>query len=114
MAHLGVPDPSVSPQGRLEALWVDSEPMPPVRDQRVGVADRPRLRGLNRRVLELLEDGPKTNVELAEALGHASSWRTRVSDVRLWLEKYTGETIVAEKRERGVWVYRIEPLRGVR
>jgi hypothetical protein len=99
----------VALQGTLEALWADSEPIPPVRDQRVSVADRPRLRGLNRRVLELLEDGPKTNVELAEALGHASSWRTRVSDVRLWLERNGAWTIVAEKLERGVWVY---TLRG--
>jgi hypothetical protein len=102
----------VSPQGTLEALWADYEPVFPVRDKRVGVADRPHLRGLNLRVFELLEKGPKTNIQLAEALGHASSWRTRVSDVRLWLERHTGETIVAEKLERGVWVYRIKPLRG--
>lgn len=72
------------------------------------MADRPRLKGLNLRVLELLREGPKTNVQLAEALGHASSWRTRVSDCRLWLERHTGETIVSEKREGGVWVYRIK------
>jgi hypothetical protein len=86
----------------------DVVPVPPVWDQRVSVADRPRLKGHNLIVLEALRRGPKTNGQLAQLLGGASAWRTRVSDVRLWLEKHTGETITATRHTGGLWIYRIE------
>jgi hypothetical protein len=87
------------------------EPIPPVQDQRVSPADRPRLKGHNAKVLERLRWGAATNTELALLLGPAAAWRTRVSDVRLWLQRHTGETIVAEERKRGLWMYRIEANR---
>jgi hypothetical protein len=56
-----------------------------------------------------LRQGPATNVELAALLGPGSAWRTRVSDVRLWLERHTGETVEASQVEGGLWSYRITP-----
>jgi hypothetical protein len=87
-------------------------PVPPVRDQRVGVADRPRLAGHNLRVLDRLRVGAATNAELAALLGPASAWRTRVSDCRLWLERHEGLTVRAERcLSDGLWLYRIEAIR---
>jgi uncharacterized protein YbjT (DUF2867 family) len=87
-------------------------PVPPVRDQRVSVADRPRLAGHNLRVLERLKAGPATNAELAVLLGPASAWRTRVSDVRLWLERHEGMTVRAERCvSDGLYLYRLEAIR---
>ena len=86
-------------------------PVPPVRDGRALVADRERLVGHNLRVLDRLKEGPATNVELAELLGPAAAWRTRVSDCRLWLEAHEGLTIKAEQVKGGRWNYRLEAIR---
>jgi hypothetical protein len=91
-------------------LEFGSEPIrltPPVIDQRVPESDKTRLKGHNQTVLVRLRQGPATNSELAELLGPGSAWRTRVSDVRLWLERHTGETVEATKVEGGLWSYRI-------
>ncbi len=84
-------------------------PPPPVIDQRVPESDKTRLKGHNATVLARPRQGPATNVELAALLGPGSAWRTRVSDVRLWLERHTGETVEATKVEGGLWSYRIVP-----
>jgi hypothetical protein len=84
-----------------------------VRDKRVSIADRPRLAGHNLRVLDRLKAGPATNVELAALLGPASAWRTRVSDVRLWLERHERLTVLACQRVGGIWVYVIVSLEDV-
>ena len=86
-------------------------PVPPVRDKRVSVADRPRLAGHNLRVLDRLKEGPATNVELALLLGPAAAWRTRVSDVRFWVERYDGLTVVADQQRGGIWLYSLEAIR---
>ena len=87
----------------------DWTPPPPVIDQRVPESDKTRLKGHNAAVLLMLRRGPATNAELAQMLGPGSAWRTRVSDVRLWLERHTGETVEATKVEGGLWSYRIVP-----
>jgi len=84
-------------------------PLPPVIDQRVSKSDSSRLKGHNATILARFRQGPATNVELAALLGPGSAWRTRVSDVRLWLERHTGETVEASKVEGGLWSYRIVP-----
>ena len=92
--------------GQQSIQWT---PLPPVIDQRVPKSDIPRLKGHNATVLARLRQGPATNVELAALLGPGSAWRTRVSDVRLWLERHTGETVEASQVEGGLWSYRITP-----
>ena len=82
----------------------------PVHDPGADTDDRPRLRGHNRIIFERLQQGEATNRELAVLLGPASAWRTRVSDVRLWLEATGKETVLATKVERGLWMYRIGKL----
>ena len=100
------------PVQRTLPLKPPPSPVPPVRDQRVSVADRPRLAGHNLRVLDRLKEGPATNVELAALLGPASAWRTRVSDVRLWLERHEGLTVKAERCvSDGLYLYRWEAIR---
>ena len=101
------------PVARQRALPLSPPPapVPPVRDQRVRVADRKRLVGHNLAILERLRQGPATNAELAALLGPASAWRTRVSDCRLWLERREGLTIRAERVEGGIWSYRLEAIR---
>jgi len=84
--------------------------VPPVRDQRVSVADRPRLAGHNLAVLTLLRLGPATNVELARMLGPASAWRTRVSDVRIWAERHLYMTVRAQQIDGGLWLYSLEKV----
>jgi len=86
-------------------------PVPPVRDKRVRVADRKRLVGHNLAILERLRQGPATNAELAALLGPASAWRTRVSDVRLWVERHEGWTVVASQVGGGLWSYSLESIR---
>ena len=101
------------PVARQRALPLSppAAPVPPVRDQRVSVADQPRLRGHNARVLDRLREGPATNAQLAALLGPASAWRTRVSDVRLWVEKHEGWTVLASQVEGGLWRYSLESIR---
>jgi hypothetical protein len=67
--------------------------------------------GHNARVLARLREGQVTNAELAALLGPASAWRTRVSDVRLWLERHEGLTVVALQERGGIWTYSIEVIR---
>ena len=101
-----------NPRQRALPLPPPPAPVPPVRDQRVSVADRPRLRGHNARVLDRLREGPATNAQLAALLGPASAWRTRVSDVRLWLERHEGLTVRAERCvSDGLYLYRLEAIR---
>jgi len=99
------------PRQRALPLTAPPAPVPPVRDQRVSVADRPRLRGHNLAILERLYEGPATNAELAALLGPASAWRTRVSDVRLWVERHEGWTVVASQVGGGLWSYSLESIR---
>jgi len=101
------------PVARQRALPLSPPPapVPPVRDQRVSVADRKRLVGHNLAILERLYEGPATNAELAALLGPASAWRTRVSDVRLWVERHEGWTVVASQVGGGLWSYSLESIR---
>jgi hypothetical protein len=84
-----------------------SRPLPPVIDQRVPVTERKRLSGMSLQILERLRDGGATNRELARMFPEGAAWRTRVSDVRKWLEK-GGETITSEVFPGGLAYYRIE------
>ena len=91
-------------------------PVPPVIDQRVCAADRAKLTGDNARILERLRRGPATGAQLAawlcdEAGANASAWRTRVSDVRLWLQRHTGETVATRRLRPRVYLYQIEANR---
>lgn len=99
------------PVVRLPALDFDPpvQPAPPVVDQRVPRRQVKRLRGHNARILARLEQGSATNVELAALLGPAAAWRTRVSDVRLWLESHEGVTVKCSPVEGqlGLWRYEI-------
>ena len=52
---------------------------PPATDPNVEVADRPRLAGQNKRILERLKLGPATNRELAAM---ALKYTSRISDLR--------------------------------
>jgi len=99
------------PRQRALPLTPPPAPVPPVRDQRPSVADRERLVSHNLRILDRLRCGPATNVELAELLGPAAAWRTRVSDCRLWLEAHEGLTVRAEQVKGGLWNYRLEAIR---
>ena len=92
-------------------LTPPAAPVPPVRDQRVRVADRKRLVGHNLAILERLRQGPATNAQLAALLGPASAWRTRVSDVRRWLERHERLTVVALPERGGIWTYSLERIR---
>jgi len=97
---------------RALPLTPPAAPVPPVRDQRPSVADRERLTSHNLRILDRLRCGPATNVELAELLGPAAAWRTRVSDCRLWLEAHEGLTVKAERCvSDGLWLYSLEAIR---
>ena len=86
-----------------------AEPLPPVVDQRVSIADRERLTGHNARVLELLREGPAPNTWLAAQFPPATAWRSRVSDCRKWLQA-RGETITREDCGGGLVWYWIEAL----
>ena len=69
--------------------------------------DVPRLAGQNGRLLERLRIGPVTNTEIVEKM---KIWAaaTRISNVREWLRKHTGETIICQRLEGGVFRYTIE------
>ena len=92
--------------GQQSIHWT---PVPPVIDQRVSKSDSARLKGHNAIVLARLRKGPAFNTQLSTLLGPGSAWRTRVSNVRVWLERHTGETVEASKVEGGLWSYRITP-----
>ena len=70
-------------------------------DPKVEPVERPRLRGQNATILAMLQEGPKTNRELAEV---ALNYRARVSDLRA-----AGHTIeVAEDKATGLNVYELK------
>ena len=94
---------------------LDLEPLaamlPPVQDQRVPRAERRRLGGMSRRIIDLLRArGPVTNREWADLLPPGAAWRTRVSDARKWLERTSGETIRCRVQPGGLALYWIEAL----
>jgi len=84
-------------------------PLPPVQDQRVGVVDQERLQGHNYAVLNFLRLRPATNRELALLLPPGAAWRSRVSDVRQWLER-RGETVRSKTSRGGLCTYWLESL----
>lgn len=96
-------------KARQHALDFDPKPapVPSVVDQRVSVADRVRLTGHNARMLELLREGPAPNTWLAQQFPPATAWRSRISDVRLWLQA-RGETVAREDCGGGLNWYWIE------
>lgn len=103
------PGPSVQSQTVAAQIPLS---FPTVRDRRTSPADQPVLRGQNRQILDALRNGPKTGPQLHAVLCSldgtgASAWRTRTSDVRLWLERHTGETITARRLRRGLYLYEI-------
>ena len=68
------------------------------------IEDRPRLRGQNARILELLEQGPRTNKQLAEI---SLKYTSRISDIR---RAIAPRQIVCTKTEiQGVTRYEIKP-----
>ena len=83
-------------------------PVPPVVDQRVPAEDARVLRGANAAILEELRKGPRSGRELEAVLGAGSAWRTRVSDVRRWLEGRRLGTVVARRVAPRLWIYSIE------
>lgn len=86
----------------------EAEPLPPVQDQRVPVAERRRLGGMSARIVELLRQrGVVTNREFAEEFPPGAAWRTRVSDARRWLER-RGETIRSYTQPGGLAMYWLE------
>jgi hypothetical protein len=98
------------PVARQRPLPLDPSPapVPPVVDQTVKPAERPRLKGQNARILERLRQGPVTNRQLVEI---SLKYTSRVSDVRAWLRRHTGETIPSPKDlGGGLTRYWIEPL----
>lgn len=79
-------------------------PLPPVVDQRVPREDRARLCRMSRAILERLRRGAATNRELAAMFPDGAAWRTRVSDVRRYLE-HQGETVAGEPLGEGLHRY---------
>ena len=70
-------------------------------DPKVEPVERPRLRGQNATILATLQEGLKTNRELAEV---ALNYRARVSDLRA-----AGYTIeVSEDKATGLNVYELK------
>ena len=70
-------------------------------DPNVRSVDVKRLSKSNRRLLDALRDGPKTNVELEPICGQRVS--ARVHDLR-----DHGYKIKAKALKGGVWVYELE------
>lgn len=88
-------------------LPLEVQPVPPVVDQRVAGDERDALKGHNAAVLARLRQGPATGADLERLLGPGSAWRTRVSDVRRWLER-RGETVRTRRLRPRVYVYFLE------
>jgi hypothetical protein len=78
-------------------------------DQRVPAEDVAVLGRHNAIVLARLRQGPATGAQLEQLLGPGSAWRTRVSNVRVWLQHH-GETVTARRAAPRLWLYRIESL----
>lgn len=81
--------------------------LPPVVDPQVPKRDARRLGGMALRILERLRERPVTNPEFASLFPPGAAWRTRVSDVRKFLEAQ-GETVATRELSPGLWEYRIE------
>jgi hypothetical protein len=79
----------------------------PVVDRRVPTSELQRLSGMSLKILERLREGPATNAEFAAMFRPGAAWRTRVSDVRKFLEK-NNETISCEIGSGGLSRYAIE------
>lgn len=79
----------------------DDPPRLPPRDTHVERAERPRLSGQNRAILELLERGPATNRELAAI---SLKYTSRISDLRA-----AGYNVVVVDRDRttGMTMYEL-------
>ncbi|MGE5747311.1 MAG: hypothetical protein ACM33U_08620 [Solirubrobacterales bacterium] len=80
-------------------------PLPPVQDQRVPKREMRRLSEASMRIeVALRLEGPISNRGLALMFPPGSAWRTRLSDVRLWLQKQ-GETVASYDCGGGLWWY---------
>jgi hypothetical protein len=84
-------------------------PLPPVVDQRVPKEERRRLSGMSLAIHDRLRQGAATNVQLAAMFRPGAAWRTRVSDLRLYLEQH-GETVRTASLGSGLFSYWIEAL----
>lgn len=69
------------------------------RDPSVTKSDKPRLVGQNATILAMLQEGPKTNRELAEV---SLKYTSRISDLR-----QHGYTIVNERLDEGLTLYKL-------
>lgn len=100
--------------GAQRALPLEPPPVPvvPVQDQRVQKSEHMRLSGMSLKILELLRrEGRLSNRDLACIFGPGAAWRTRVSDVRLWLQHQpVPETIRCEVKPGGLAFYSIERI----
>ena len=76
-------------------------------DPQLPAEARPRLGGQNGLVLARLRRGPATNIELEQYSG-SHRINSRVADVRRWLRKYEGMTVVATAVDVSKGVYRYE------
>ncbi len=86
-------------------------PIPPVQDQRIPVEDRDKLTGDNLIVYLALRERAMTGRELDLLCGGpGSAWRTRVSNVRVWLANHATGEVLPEAKRIGprLYEYRIE------
>jgi len=79
-------------------------------DPNLSAAELPRLGGQNAKIMERLEQGPATNIELAECSG-STRVNSRVADVRRYLRTTRQQTIncVAVDTSAGIHRYQIGP-----
>ena len=92
-------------------LFDRPRPVPPVVDQRVPREEHRRLGAMSQKILEVLRtEGRVSNRDFACLFGPGAAWRTRVSDVRLWLEQ-RGETVRCKTLPGGLAWYWIEVKR---
>lgn len=87
-------------------------PVVPVHDQRVQKSEHRRLNGMSLEILELLRRaGRVSNRELSVMFPPGAAWRTRVSDVRIWLQHQpVPETIQCKTLPGGLAWYWIERI----
>lgn len=69
------------------------------RDPSVTNGDKPRLVGQNAKILAMLQEGPKTNRQLAEI---SLKYTSRISDLRA-----AGYTIANERLDEGLTLYKL-------
>ena len=95
-------------------VWWDEEeemnlqPETTFTDHNLCVAELPRLGGQNGKILERLEQGPATNIQLAEYSG-STRVNSRVADVRRYLRLTRQQTIdcVSVNQSAGIHRYKI-------